>query len=100
MMASARPGADIAFLLGIANVLVTRDLYDHAFVEQSAVGFPEFAAQVTEYTPEWAEGICDVPADTIVEIAESLAIVTTSFAWESASRHFAGWAYPCTALEL
>lgn len=57
-----RPGADIAFLLGIANVLVTRDLYDHAFVEQSAVGFPEFAAQVTEYTPEWAEGICDVPA--------------------------------------
>ena len=30
-----RPGADIAFLLGIANVLVTRDLYDHAFVEQS-----------------------------------------------------------------
>ncbi len=68
-----RPGADIAFLLGIANVLVTRDLYDHAFVEQSAVGFPEFAAQVTEYTPEWAEGICDVPADTIVEIAESLA---------------------------
>ena len=26
---------------------------------------------MTEYTPEWAEGICDVPADTIVEIAES-----------------------------
>ena len=50
-----RPGADIAFLLGMANVLVTRDLYDHAFVEQSAVGFPEFAAQVTEYTPAWAE---------------------------------------------
>ena len=88
-----RPGADIAFLLGIANVLVTRDLYDHAFVEQSAVGFPEFAAQVTEYTPEWAEGICDVPADTIVEIAESLAAAAPACAIEPSWRAAFGCAY-------
>ena len=88
-----RPGADIAFLLGIANVLVTRDLYDHAFVEQSAVGFPEFAAQVTEYTPEWAEGICDVPADTIVEIAESLAAAAPGCAIEPSWRAAFGCAY-------
>ena len=74
-------------------MLVTRDLYDHAFVEQSAVGFPEFAAQVTEYTPEWAEGICDVPADTIVEIAESLAAAAPACAIEPSWRAAFGCAY-------
>ncbi len=88
-----KPGCDIALLLGIANVLVTRDLYDHEFVEQSCTGFPEFAAQVAEYTPEWAEGVCDVPADTIVELAESLAAAAPACAIEPSWRAAFGCAY-------
>ena len=38
-----KPGTDIALLLGIANVLVTNDLYDHEFIEQFTVGFPELS---------------------------------------------------------
>lgn len=88
-----KPGTDIALLLGIANVLVTRDLYDHEFVEQHAVGFPEFAAQVADYTPAWAEGICDVPAATIEELAESLAAAAPACAIEPSWRAAFGCAY-------
>lgn len=88
-----KPGGDIALLLGIANVLVARDLYDHEFVEQHAVGFPEFAAQVADYTPEWAEGICDVPAATIEELAESLAAAAPACAIEPSWRAAFGCAY-------
>ena len=88
-----KPGTDIALLLGIANVLVTNDLYDHEFIEQFTVGFPEFAAQVAEYTPAWAEGICDVPADTIVELAEALAAAAPACAIEPSWRAAFGCAY-------
>lgn len=88
-----KPGTDIALLLGIANVLVTRDLYDHEFVEQHAVGFPEFAAQVADYTPEWAEGVCDVPAAIIEELAESLAAAAPACAIEPSWRAAFGCAY-------
>ena len=48
---------------------------------------------MTEYTPEWAEGICDVPADTIVEIAESLAAAAPACAIEPSWRAAFGCAY-------
>lgn len=88
-----KPGCDIALLLGIANVLVTQDLYDHDFVEQHSVGFPEFAAQVAEYTPEWAEGVCDVPADKIVELAQDLAKAAPACAIEPSWRAAFGCAH-------
>lgn len=88
-----KPGCDIALLLGIANVLITRDLYDHEFVEQHCTGFPEFASQVAEYTPEWAEGVCDVPAEKIIELAQDLAKAAPACAIESSWRAAFGCAY-------
>ena len=67
------PGTDIALLLGMANVLIEEDLYDHEFVEQNTTGFEEFAAEVKQYTPSWAEKICDVPADRIQELTRAMA---------------------------
>lgn len=88
-----KPGFDIALLLAIANVLVTEDLYDHDFVEESCVGFPEFAQQVAQYTPEWAEKLCDVPADRITELAHALAEAAPACAIESSWRAAFGCAY-------
>ena len=90
---SIKPGTDLAFLLGICNVLIEEDLYDHEFVEQNAVGFDEFAAQAKEYTPAWAEQQCGVPAATIEEIVRALAKAAPAAAVEASWRAAFGCAH-------
>lgn len=68
-----RPGCDLALLLGIAHVLITEDLYDREFVARYTTGFDELAQAAAVWTPEWAESMCDVPAEEIVATARDLA---------------------------
>ena len=68
-----RPGCDLALLLGIAHVLVTEDLYDHGFIARYTTGFDELARAALAWTPEWAESMCDVPAEDIRATARDLA---------------------------
>ena len=77
------PGTDLALLMAMANVLIEEDLYDHDFVEQNTYGFEEFAEQAKEYTPEWAEKITDVPAETIQELDRSMAKAAPAASIES-----------------
>ena len=87
------PGTDIALLLGMANVLIEEDLYDHEFVEQNTTGFEEFAAEVKQYTPSWAEKICDVPADRIQELARAMAKAAPAASIEASWRAVIGCSY-------
>ena len=87
------PGTDIALLLGMANVLIEEDLYDHEFVEQNTTGFEEFAAEVKQYTPSWAEKICDVPADRIQELARAMAKAAPAASIEAGWRAVIGCSY-------
>ena len=41
-----RPGTDGALALGLLNVVVEEDLYDHEFVENWCYGFEELAERV------------------------------------------------------
>ncbi|MCL2854380.1 MAG: molybdopterin-dependent oxidoreductase [Defluviitaleaceae bacterium] len=68
-----RPGTDMAFILAMCNVLITEDLYDKGFIAEYAVGFDQFAATIGRYTPEWAEDITTIPAETITRLARELA---------------------------
>ena len=68
-----RPGCDLALLLGIAHVLIAEDLYDRDFVARYTTGFDELAQAACAWTPEWAESMCDVPAEEIVATARDLA---------------------------
>lgn len=68
-----RPGADLAFYLAMANVIVEEGLYNQDFVKKNTVGFEEFAREVKPFTPEWAEPRCEVPARTIRRIAHEFA---------------------------
>ncbi|MBI4903987.1 MAG: molybdopterin-dependent oxidoreductase [Acidobacteria bacterium] len=67
-----RPGTDLAVALAIINVLLTEDLFDKEFVAKYT-NFPQYESQIREhfsqYTPEWASEISDVPADEILAIA-------------------------------
>ena len=67
------PGTDLALVLAMSNVLVTRGRYDKEFVAANTVGFDEWAKELAEYPPEWAEGVTGIPADTIARLAMEFA---------------------------
>jgi thiosulfate reductase / polysulfide reductase chain A len=64
-----KPGTDLAAMLAMINVLITENLYDQKFVEENTYGFNRLAEFSKKYTPEWAENITDIPADTLRRIA-------------------------------
>ncbi len=49
-----KPGTDIALLLAWMNVIVSEKLYDIDYVTNYGFGFEQFAAEISQYTPEWA----------------------------------------------
>ncbi len=70
-----RPHTDVAMMLGIMYTLLEENLYDKDFIDQYTVGFDKFLPYLkgdsdgTPKTPEWAEGICGVPAATMKDLA-------------------------------
>lgn len=60
-----RPGTDGALAMGILNVLINEDLYDHDFVDRWTYGFDELRERVAEWTPEKAGEVCWVDPDDI-----------------------------------
>lgn len=63
------PGTDLAFILAMANVVVSNGWQDQDYIDQYTVGFETWEKDLAQYTPEWAEPICGVPADDIVRLA-------------------------------
>jgi thiosulfate reductase / polysulfide reductase chain A len=68
-----KPGTDLAFLLAMINVMVEEKLYDKAFVEKNTVGFQQLEDEIINYPPQWAEKICDIPAQTIIRVTREMA---------------------------
>ena len=64
-----RPGSDTALALGLLNVIINEDLYDHDFVENWTYGFEELKERVQEYPPEKVAEITWVPKEQIIEVA-------------------------------
>jgi anaerobic dimethyl sulfoxide reductase subunit A len=75
-----RVGTDVALALAMANTLFKQNLYNKAFVDKwvEPTGFQKWRDYVLgntagpdgaiDRTPEWAEKICGVPAETIKEL--------------------------------
>ena len=64
-----RPGTDGALALAMANVIISENLYDRAFVAEWTHGFDRFAELAAEMTPERAERITGVDDALIREAA-------------------------------
>ncbi|MCB2188156.1 MAG: molybdopterin-dependent oxidoreductase [Deltaproteobacteria bacterium] len=67
-----RPHTDLAFLLALAQVLVSENLYDAEFVRDKCYGLEQLAAHLAPHTPEWAAPITDIPAADIRRLAREL----------------------------
>jgi anaerobic dimethyl sulfoxide reductase subunit A len=72
-----RPTTDVAMMIAMANVWFKEDLCDNEFTKKyvDPVGLAQWKEYVlgvsdgTDKTPQWAETICGVPAETISEFA-------------------------------
>lgn len=64
-----RPGTDSAFFLAMINVIIKEKRYNESFIQKYTQGFEALAKEAAQYTPEWAEKQCEIPADTIYRIA-------------------------------
>ncbi len=68
-----RPGTDGALALGILNVIIQEDLYDHDFVEKWTFGFEQLKARCAQYGLDRVSEITWVPKEQIVRAARMMA---------------------------
>ncbi|MDY6823429.1 MAG: molybdopterin-dependent oxidoreductase [Thermodesulfobacteriota bacterium] len=68
-----KPRTDQAFVLAMMHVIINENRYDKTFVETYTHGFEQLREMVQEYTPQWAEGKCEIPAAEIVKTAREFA---------------------------
>jgi anaerobic selenocysteine-containing dehydrogenase len=64
-----RPGTSGALAMGMANVIIEKDLYDREFVQKHTLGFEEYRAYAGEFPLQVTENITGVPASWIEEAA-------------------------------
>ncbi|KJR96658.1 MAG: formate dehydrogenase [Peptococcaceae bacterium BRH_c4a] len=68
-----KSGSDIALLNGMANVIISEDLYNKEFVASRTEDFEAFKAAVVKYTPEYVEGITGIDPETLRQVARGYA---------------------------
>ena len=66
-------GSNLALVNAMANVIWTEGLADTKFIEEHTKGFEDFVKVIEKYTPEYAEPITHIPAETIRKAARMYA---------------------------
>jgi formate dehydrogenase (coenzyme F420) alpha subunit len=64
-----RSGSDVALINAMMYVILSEGLEDKEFIQTRTKGFDALKEEVMKCTPEWAEPITGVPADTIRNMA-------------------------------
>ncbi len=68
-----RSGTDVAWIMGMINVIIEEDLHDKQFVAQRTEGFEEMRRGAEWYTPERVEEISGIPRDELRKAARMFA---------------------------
>jgi ferredoxin-nitrate reductase len=67
-----KSGTNMALLNAFLHEIVENGHYDRDYIDEHTIGFEALKSTVAECTPEWAAGICGVPAEDIREAARLL----------------------------
>jgi thiosulfate reductase/polysulfide reductase chain A len=68
-----KPGTDMAFFLALMHVITAEKLYDRTYASEKLYGIEQLSEHVKQYSPQWAESECQIPAEDITRIARELA---------------------------
>ncbi len=71
--AGIEPGTNLVLINAMIHVILEEDLWDKDFVEARTEQFEEMKTSVADCTPEWAEPITRIPAETIRKFARDYA---------------------------
>ena len=63
------PGTDVAVFQAMAHVIVKEGLTDDSFIRERTEDFESYIESLETFTPEWAEQVSGVPADSIRQAA-------------------------------
>ena len=87
-----RPGTDGAFALALGYEIIKNKWYDEEFINNYTVGFDKYVELVKDKTPEWAEKITSVPAETTRRVAKELASTKPAIVdvWSGPGHHTNG----------
>ncbi len=62
-------GTDVAWINGMANVIIKDRLYDREYIEKRTENFEQLKEVVEQYTPEYVEKITKIPRDLLIQAA-------------------------------
>jgi formate dehydrogenase alpha subunit len=62
-------GTDVAWINGMANVIIEEGLYDREYIEKRTENFEQLKEVVEQYTPEYVEKITKIPRDLLIQAA-------------------------------
>jgi thiosulfate reductase/polysulfide reductase chain A len=68
-----KAGTDLALILSWMNVIVNEELYDKEYIQKYGFGFEQFAASITDFTPEWAYPETGIEPEIIRKTAREMA---------------------------
>jgi formate dehydrogenase major subunit/formate dehydrogenase alpha subunit len=68
-----KPGDDIAWLNGLAHIIIKENLYHQSFIAEHTEGFEAVKEKVSQYTPEHVEKITGIPKDQLIRAARMYA---------------------------
>ena len=65
-----RPGTDLVLIYAIIRTIIENGWHDQSFIDAHVQGFEALKQEVLKYTPEYAETLTWVPAESIRQIAK------------------------------
>ncbi|MDC0226567.1 formate dehydrogenase subunit alpha [Alphaproteobacteria bacterium] len=68
-MLQFKPGADVAMMNSIMNVIVEEGLYNSEYINDHTQGFEDLKKELKSYTPEKMEKISGIDSETIKKVA-------------------------------
>jgi len=71
--APIEPGTNLAMINAMIHVIIEEGLQDQKFIDERTNSYDIMKASVADCTPEWAEPITKVPAETIRDFARTYA---------------------------
>lgn len=94
-----RPGTDGALALGILNVIISENLYDHDFVDNWTHGFEELKERCAQWPVEKVSEITWVSAEDIIKAARRIATIKPlSMEWGCAIEQSTNAIQTCRAI--